>query len=153
MSLESITGHSACRRKAFRKLLSRKPLPPALRKEMLCKRCQLTQCLSALKVEAGIIGEDSSTVGLCQLVTSDQNRGYFFLISILPAIWEQVSVKEQNPNHDMLTRIPAPLPEPHVFKAESIVGIEWSKFIQNRLGNNGNSDRLYFGGLQNHCRW
>ena len=20
-------------------------------------------------------------------------------------------------------------------------------------GNNGNSDRLYFGGLQNHCRW
>ena len=23
--------------------------------------------------------------------------------------------------------------------------IEW--------GNNGNSDRLYFGGLQNHCRW
>ena len=23
----------------------------------------------------------------------------------------------------------------------------------NRWGNNGNSDRLYFGGLQNHCRW
>ena len=22
-----------------------------------------------------------------------------------------------------------------------------------RWGNNGNSDRLYFGGLQNHCRW
>ena len=26
-------------------------------------------------------------------------------------------------------------------------------FITNRLGNNGNSDRLYFLGLQNHCRW
>ena len=23
----------------------------------------------------------------------------------------------------------------------------------NRRGNNGNSDRLYFLGLQNHCRW
>ena len=25
--------------------------------------------------------------------------------------------------------------------------------ITNRWGNNGNSDRLYFGGLKNHCRW
>ena len=26
-------------------------------------------------------------------------------------------------------------------------------FMANRWGNCGNSDRLYFGGLQNHCRW
>ena len=26
-------------------------------------------------------------------------------------------------------------------------------FMANRWGNNGNSDRLYFFGLQNHCRW
>ena len=26
-------------------------------------------------------------------------------------------------------------------------------FMANRWGNNGNSDRLYFLGLQNHCRW
>ena len=26
-------------------------------------------------------------------------------------------------------------------------------FMSNRWGNNGNSDRLYFGGIQNHCRW
>ena len=26
-------------------------------------------------------------------------------------------------------------------------------YMANRWGNNGNSDRLYFGGLQNHCRW
>ena len=25
--------------------------------------------------------------------------------------------------------------------------------ISNRWGNSGNSVRLYFGGLQNHCRW
>ena len=30
----------------------------------------------------------------------------------------------------------------------------WSHhFIANRWGNNGNSERLYFLGLQNHCRW
>ena len=30
----------------------------------------------------------------------------------------------------------------------------WScHFMANRWGINGNSDRLYFGGLQNHCRW
>ena len=26
-------------------------------------------------------------------------------------------------------------------------------FMANRWGNNGNSDRLYFLGLQNHCKW
>ena len=26
-------------------------------------------------------------------------------------------------------------------------------FMANRWGNTGNSDRLYFWGLQNHCRW
>ena len=26
-------------------------------------------------------------------------------------------------------------------------------FTANRWANNGNSDRLYFPGLQNHCRW
>ena len=30
----------------------------------------------------------------------------------------------------------------------------WSHhFMANRWGNNGNSDRLYFWGLQNHCKW
>ena len=30
----------------------------------------------------------------------------------------------------------------------------WSHhFIADRWGNSGNSVRLYFGGLQNHCRW
>ena len=30
----------------------------------------------------------------------------------------------------------------------------WSyDFMANRWGNNGNSERLYFLGLQNHCRW
>ena len=32
-------------------------------------------------------------------------------------------------------------------------GIQSHHFMINRWGNNRNSDRLYFGGLQNHCRW
>jgi len=32
-------------------------------------------------------------------------------------------------------------------------GIQSHHFMGNRLGNSGNSVRLYFFGLQNHCRW
>ena len=32
-------------------------------------------------------------------------------------------------------------------------GIQSHHFMASRWGNNGNSDRLYLGGLQNHCRW
>ena len=31
--------------------------------------------------------------------------------------------------------------------------VGWHHFRANRWGNNGNSERLYFEGLQNHCRW
>ena len=32
-------------------------------------------------------------------------------------------------------------------------GIRSHHFMANRWGNNGNNDRVYFLGLQNHCRW
>ena len=32
-------------------------------------------------------------------------------------------------------------------------GIQPHHFMANRWRNDGNSDRLYFLGLQNHCRW
>ena len=32
-------------------------------------------------------------------------------------------------------------------------GIQSHHFMANRWESNGNSDRLYFLGLQNHCRW
>ena len=31
--------------------------------------------------------------------------------------------------------------------------IQSHHFMANRWGNNGNSDRLYIFGLQDHCRW
>ena len=33
------------------------------------------------------------------------------------------------------------------------MGIQSQHLMANRWRNNGNSDRLYFLGLQNHCRW
>ena len=38
-------------------------------------------------------------------------------------------------------------------KAGLKLNIQKAKIMANRWGNNGNSDRLYFLGLQNHCRW
>ena len=32
------------------------------------------------------------------------------------------------------------------------IGKNWT-WLRNRWGNSGNSVRIYFGGLQNHCRW
>ena len=32
-------------------------------------------------------------------------------------------------------------------------GFQSHHFMANRRGNNGNNERLYFLGLQNHCRW
>ena len=32
-------------------------------------------------------------------------------------------------------------------------GIQSHYFMANRWGNNGNSEKLYFLQLQNHCRW
>ena len=32
-------------------------------------------------------------------------------------------------------------------------GIQSHHFMANRCRNNGSSERLYFGGFQNHCRW
>ena len=32
-------------------------------------------------------------------------------------------------------------------------GIQSHHFMPNRWGNKGNSNRCYFGGLQNHCSW
>ena len=33
------------------------------------------------------------------------------------------------------------------------LNIQKTKILANRWGNSGNSDKLYFLGLQNHCRW
>ena len=43
------------------------------------------------------------------------------------------------------------------FSTESVILVKYKSkahhFMGNRWGNSGNSVRLYFSGLQNHCRW
>ena len=34
-----------------------------------------------------------------------------------------------------------------------LLAVQGNHFLANRWGNSGNSGWLYFGGLQNHCRW
>ena len=41
----------------------------------------------------------------------------------------------------------------NIQKTKIMVSSPICYFMANRWGNNGNSDRLYFLGLQNHCRW
>ena len=41
----------------------------------------------------------------------------------------------------------------NIQKTEEDHGIWSHHFMANRWGNSGNSVRLYFWGLQNHCRW
>ena len=38
-------------------------------------------------------------------------------------------------------------------KKKEVHGIRSHHLMANRWGNNGNSNRLYFLGLQNHCKW
>jgi len=44
-------------------------------------------------------------------------------------------------------------PREHYIIGSKLDTVEAKHFMANRWGNNGNSDRLYFLGLQNHCRW
>ena len=41
----------------------------------------------------------------------------------------------------------------NIQKTKIMDGIRSHHFMGNRWGNSGNRVRLYFGGLQNHCRW
>ena len=53
------------------------------------------------------------------------------LKSLLMKVKEESEKHSKNENHD----------------------IWFHHFMANRWGNNGNSERLYFLGLQNHCTW
>ena len=41
----------------------------------------------------------------------------------------------------------------NIQKTKIMDGIQSHHFMGNRWGNSGNNVRLYFSGLQNHCRW
>ena len=41
----------------------------------------------------------------------------------------------------------------NIQKTKIMISVLSHHFLANRWGNNGNSDRLSFLGLQNHCKW
>ena len=55
-----------------------------------------------------------------------------------------MKVKEESENFDLKLNIQ---------KTKIIASGPITSCMANRWGNNGNSERLYFLGLQNHCRW
>ena len=55
-----------------------------------------------------------------------------------------IKVKEERENVDLKLNIQ---------KMKIMASGPINHFMENRWGNNGNSNGLYFGGLQNHCRW
>ena len=76
-------------------------------------------------------------------------------IDSLPVLFsKEEPISPINPVVENGRHIPASISYPPAIAGLMIGGYVWSHhFIANRWGNNGNSDRLYFLGLQNHCRW
>ena len=63
-----------------------------------------------------------------------------------PPLWQKVKrrkVKEESEKFGLKTQC----------SKNADHGIWSHHFMANRWGNNGNSEKLYFLGLQNHCRW
>ena len=59
------------------------------------------------------------------------------------AVVNNVKVKEESKNVGLKLTI----------QKTKIMASGLIHFMANRWGNSGNSVKLYFGGLQNHCRW
>ena len=86
------------------------------------------------KLESRLLGEISTTSGM-QMITTLMAESEEDLKCLLMKVKEE-SEKAGLKLNIQKTKIMASGP-----------------IISNRWGNNGNSDRLYFLGLQNHCRW
>ena len=76
--------------------------------------------------------------------TSDRSTLLFFCYVILNRPWYATKSKRVNNFHHLL----------HLLTDISVVLSIWSYYLMgNRWGDSGNSVRLYFFGLHNHCRW
>ena len=86
------------------------------------------------KLESRLPGEISLTSDM-QMIPSAESKEE--LKSLL------MKVKEESEKADLKLNI----------QKNEDQGIQSHYFMANRWGDNGNSDRLYFLGLQNRCRW
>ena len=85
-----------------------------------------------------------SALWICELLVSSNlevmysNTHFYSLITLLP------SFLKLSPNSLILSSV-------LFFSPLYFVFVHFQCYIQ--CGNNGSSERLYFGGLQNHCKW
>ena len=98
------------------------------------KSCKMPSWMKH-KLELGLLGEISTT--------SD--------MQMTPPLWEKANRTKEPHDESERGEGKSCLKTQHSENQDH--GIWSHHFMANRWGNNGNSDRLYFLGLQNHCRW
>ena len=112
--------------------------------------CILSQCLFKFYAEYIMwnVGLDEAQAGIKIAGRNINNLRYADDTTLmaereekLKSLW--VKVKEESQNVGLKYNI----------RKTKIMASKSHHFMANRWGNNGNSDRLYFLGLQNHCRW
>ena len=111
--------------------------------------CILSPCLFNFYAEYIMrnAGLDESQAGIMITRRHINNLRYEADITLMAETEELKSllmkVKEESENAGLKVNIHKK--EDHIIQSHH--------FMANRWGNNGNSERLYFLGLQNHCRW
>ena len=142
----------------------------------LSPACQLPSANLLLHLSWGIIGSVQSLSHFRQFVTPWTAACQASLsITNSWSLLKLMAIESVMPSNHLILWRPLFLllsifPSIRVFSNESVLHIRWlsigasasasllpmniqDHFVGNRWGNSGNSVRLYFFGLQNHCRW
>ena len=114
----------------------------------VCQGCVLSPCLFNLYAEYIVrnAGLDEAQAGIKIARRNINNLRYADGTTLMAESEEELKsllmkVKEESEKSGLKLNI------------QKVMGIQSHHFIANRWGHSGNSDRLYFSGLQNHCRW
>ena len=113
----------------------------------VCQDCMLLPCLFNFYAESSIRNArlDDSQAGIKTMGRNIKNLRYAD---------DTILMKESEELQSLLMKV-----KEKSEKVDLKLNIQKTKimashcFMANRWGNNGNSERLYFLGLQNHCRW
>ena len=118
--------------------------------KIVCQGCILSPCLFNLYAEYIVrnAGLEETEAGIKIAGRNINNLRYADDTTLMAESEEELKsllmkVKEGSEKSDLKLNI----------QKNKDHGIWSHHFMRNRSGNSGNSVRLYFSGLQNHCRW